>query len=528
MKHCFRWALKTMSLLSLLVCFFTQTALASPNALTFQARIVKPNGDPLEEPSIYFNLKYTDKTGACVIYEEEFAAVSMAGSKGLVTLTMGTGLKNYPPAGITLYDVFNYGTALSCQGGVPTATVTPASLDRRQLILQFNDGAGMQTLAGVSLNSVPFALHASMASNTSQLGGVAANLYTKFSDTASGGSAGVLSAADFTSFSNKQNALGFTPLNPANNLSDVANPTTSRSNLGLGTAAVLNVAAAGDAAAGEVVKGNDSRLSGGSSTLSGDVTGTVGANVVSRVGTKTSSDISTSVNDTQAATTANTANAIVRRSASGDITASIINATTFSGTNASATNVSTQNVYLYDGTNTNRIIFKAPTAGITNYTITLPAVVGTNGQVLSTNASGDLSWVNASAGSVTAVTASAPLLSSGGATPNITISIAGTSAAGAISSGDWNTFNNKQAAGSYVTTLSGDVTSSGFAAGVVTTTLANSGVVASSDYTKVTVDAKGRITSAGRVVSSDITSLYGYTPADSAAAWTLNGSGDVS
>lgn len=49
-------------------------------------------------------------------------------------------------------------------------------------------------------------------------------------------------------------------LQKANNLSDLVNAGTARSSLGLGTSAVLNVPAAGDAAAGEVVKGSDTRL----------------------------------------------------------------------------------------------------------------------------------------------------------------------------------------------------------------------------------------------------------------------------
>lgn len=50
-----------------------------------------------------------------------------------------------------------------------------------------------------------------------------------------------------------------------------------------------------------------------------------------------------------------------------------------------------------------------------------------------------------SVGTVTSVTASAPLSSSGGTTPNITISQATTSTNGFLSSTDWNTFNGKQA-----------------------------------------------------------------------------------
>jgi hypothetical protein len=52
---------------------------------------------------------------------------------------------------------------------------------------------------------------------------------------------------------------------------------------------------------------------------------------------------------------------------------------------------------------------------------------------------------------VTSVTGTSPVVSSGGTTPAISMPAATTSASGYLTSTDWNTFNGKQAAGSYVT-----------------------------------------------------------------------------
>src|ERR1035437_5803350 len=90
----------------------------------------------------------------------------------------------------------------------------------------------------------------------------------------------------------------------------------------------------------------------------------------------------------------------------------------------------------------------APLTISSNDTIQLQdGTEGTAGYVwTSIDTAGTGSWMPAAAGGVSSVTASAPLASSGGATPNISISQANGSTDGFLSSVDWNTFNSKQAA----------------------------------------------------------------------------------
>jgi hypothetical protein len=302
-------------LIILFTAILSQNLLASPNTLNLQARIIAPSGHPLELPSVNFKLKYTDVTGTCVLYQEDFIGINMSASNGLVSLSMGSGIRTFPVAPTTLYDIFNYGSPLSCISvgttgttGTPIAPVNPTLLDRRRLILEFNDGSGWQGIPSMSLNSVPYALHSRLAYNASQLGGVAAANYVKFSDMTSAG-----------------------------------------------------------CVAGQALR--------------------------------------------------------------------------------------------YDGTN-----FVCETTG------------GGGG------------------GTVTSVSGAGPIsVATGTTTPVISIATANSTTTGALSSSDFTLFNSKQAAGNYITALTGDVTLSGFSAGSATATLAD--VTTAGTSSKVTFDAKGRITS---------------------------------
>ena len=84
-------------------------------------------------------------------------------------------------------------------------------------------------------------------------------------------------------------------------------------------------------------------------------------------------------------------------------------------------------------------------------TATPALVAGTNITITGTWPNQTVNAAGGGGGTVTSVTGTAPVVSSGGTTPAISMAAATTSVSGYLTSTDWNTFNNKQAAGSYVT-----------------------------------------------------------------------------
>jgi hypothetical protein len=133
-----------------------------------------------------------------------------------------------------------------------------------------------------------------------------------------------------------------------------------------------------------------------------------------------------------------------------------------------------------------------------------------------------------SGGTVTSVTGTAPVVSSGGNTPAISMPAATTSVSGYLTSTDWNTFNGKQAAGTYVNSVSGTtgrITSTGGVTPVIdlASGVATAGTTGSSTLIPVvTIDTYGRVT--GITTASNpqgtVTSVTGTAPVVSSGGAT--------
>ncbi|MGE0634452.1 MAG: hypothetical protein AB7O96_18700, partial [Pseudobdellovibrionaceae bacterium] len=150
----------TFVLILLLFQSFYADASSAPQGLTFQGRILKPSGQPLEATSVTMNVRVLSPTNDCILLEENHS-VAMASSGGVFSLIIGAGVRAGSDKGFDLNQIFkNSGslTGLTCAD--PSVNQYDAlSGNVRRVRVAFNDGAETITLnSDFVVRSVPYAM----------------------------------------------------------------------------------------------------------------------------------------------------------------------------------------------------------------------------------------------------------------------------------------------------------------------------------------------------------------------------------
>lgn len=131
------------------------------------------------------------------------------------------------------------------------------------------------------------------------------------------------------------------------------------------------------------------------------------------------------------------------------------------------------------------------------------------------------------------VNTTSPITGGGALSSDLTIAcnVASGSQVGCLSSTDWSTFNNKQAAGNYITALTGDVTASGPGSTAATLATVNSNTGSFGSSTAIpsfTVNGKGLITAASsNAVIAPAGTLTGTTLASNVVSSSLTNVGTI-
>lgn len=161
------------------------------------------------------------------------------------------------------------------------------------------------------------------------------------------------------------------------------------------------------------------------------------------------------------------------------------------------------------------------TGNLTSTPTTNLVVTGGTGAVIGSGALFTLtgaSLVEATSSVLTITGATNAVLGTG---VSIQVKQAATAQNGYLSSTDWNTFNGKQAAGNYVTALTGDVTASGPGSVAATLATVNSNV-GSFTNASLTVNAKGLVTAASNG-AAPVTALAAVGAVPNANAASISG-----
>ncbi len=431
----------------LVAAFFTSYAYAEMG-IPVKVKLKSPAGVYPSESGLSVKLLVLSTTNNCILREEDFSGQTI--TNGSLVVYLGSGVRGVNDPSLSLSQVFDNSkskSGLSCVDAnsvvISTGQIYSPAVDAHRVIRILTTISAEPIVLNFNMKSTPYAVQAESVGGKSASELIVNEVSTQLNQT---------------------------------NLSDLLFDVTRFNNL-------KNLAMSGQA----VTANSATTAVNFTGVLAGDVTGTQGVStVVALRGSPISATAPTvgqvlQYNGTQyvpvaipsaaVSSVAGRTGAVVLSSSdvSGLGSAAGLNVGTVAGTVAAGNDLrlSDQRNPIDNSVTSLKIVDGSITSSdLSVGSVTLDKISGSGavvGQVLkwdgsSWSASSDLSG----AGSVAAVTASAPLVSSGGINPNISMSQANSTTNGFLSSTDWNAFNSKLA--NFSTLTSADVnTALGFA-----------------------------------------------------------------
>lgn len=132
---------------------FSSFAVAGNKAmLVYSGRLVTPSGAGENSSSVTFNYQIVAANG-CVLWQETSSAINMSGSAGAFSAYIGGGA-NTAGGALAWNQVFQNGATMAGLSGTGCpGTYTGTVTDDRTLFVSFNDGSGLQSLAGMAIKA---------------------------------------------------------------------------------------------------------------------------------------------------------------------------------------------------------------------------------------------------------------------------------------------------------------------------------------------------------------------------------------